>query len=109
MKQQYIENQNKVLNLMEDNSVFILFSGHTVKSSADGEYPFVVNRNFYHLTGINEPNLILALSKDKTTLFIEEPNEMYEKWIGKKIRKAEATEKSGIEDIQYIEDLDVSN
>lgn len=109
MKQQYIDNQHKVLEMMKADSVLILFSGHTIKSSADGEYPFVVNRNFYHLTGINEPNLILALSKDKTTLFIEETNEMYEKWIGKKIKKDEAQARSGIEDIQYIDDFDISN
>lgn len=109
MKQQYIDNQDKVLEMMKADSVLILFSGHTIKSSADGEYPFVVNRNFYHLTGINEPNLILALCKDKTTLFIEETNEMYEKWIGKKIKKDEAQARSGIEDIQYIDDFNISN
>lgn len=109
MKQQYIDNQHKVLEMMKADSVLILFSGHTIKSSADGEYPFVVNRNFYHLTGINEPNLILALCKDKTTLFIEETNEMYEKWIGKKIKKDEAQARSGIEDIQYIDDFNISN
>lgn len=109
MKQQYIENQNEVLSLMKDDSVLILFSGHTIKSSADGEYPFYVNRNFYHLTGINEPNLILALSKDDTTLYIEETNEMYEKWIGKKIKADEATEKSGIENIKYVDNFDITS
>lgn len=105
MKQQYIKNREKVIQLMNDDSVMILFSGHTVKSSADGEYPFVVNRNFYHLTGINEPHLMLVLDKDRTILFIEESNEMYEKWIGKKISKELSEEKSGITDIRYLDDF----
>lgn len=108
MKQQYILNRQKVLNEMEEDSIFILFSGHAIKSSADGEYPFYVNRNFYHLTGINEPNLILALSKDNTTLFIEESNEMFEKWIGKKIKPEAAKEVSGIESIKFVEEMNES-
>lgn len=109
MNLQYEANRNKVLNMMSEDSVFVLFSGHAIKTSADGEYPFVVNRNFYHLTGINEPNLILVLASNQTTLFIEESNEMFEKWIGKKITKEESTLKSNIKEVKYIDDFNVES
>ena len=105
MNKVYELNRQEVLSMTNENSIMILFSGIPIKSSADAEFPFVVNRNFYHLTGINEPNLVLALSKDKTTLFIEESDEMYEKWIGKKINKEEAYKLSNIDDIKYIKDF----
>lgn len=109
MQSTYILNRKNVSSKLKDNSVLVLFSGHSIKTSADGEFPFVVNRNFYHLTGINEPNLILVLTNDDSTLFIEESNEMFEKWIGKKITSEKAFEKSGIEDIKYIDDFDFDN
>lgn len=108
MNKQAEENRNQIKKSMKDNSIMIVFSGNTVKSSADVEYPFVVNRNFYHLTQINEPNLILVISKEADILFIEKSDEMFEKWVGKKISKKQASKKSNIEDIHYLEDFDGS-
>lgn len=108
MHKQYELNRQEVLNMANDNSVIILFSGQPIKSSADGEYPFVVNRNFYHLTGINEPHLILLLSEKETILFIEETDEMYEKWIGKKIDKLTAEKLSNISNIKYLDEFNES-
>ena len=106
---QYEENRNKVLKMLKEDSVVVLFSGKLIKSSADGEYPFVVNRNFYHLTGINEPHLILTFSHKETTLYIEESDEMYEKWVGKKITKEEAKQQSNITNIKYVSDFHIDN
>lgn len=106
MHKQAEKNRNQVKKAMKDNSIMIIFSGNTVKSSADVEYPFVVNRNFYHLTQINEPNLILTISKEDDILFIEKSDEMFEKWVGKKISKQQASKKSNIKDIRYLEDFD---
>lgn len=106
MNKQYELNRKKVIDAIEDNSVITLFSGVNQKSSADGEFPFVVNRNFYHLTGINEPNLILVLTKDDSILYIEESDEFFEKWVGKKISKEAAKAQSNIDNIQYVSEFD---
>ena len=99
-------NRNRVRRELKDKGVLIVFSGSKIKKSADGEYPFEVNRNFYHLTQIDEANLMLVISKDQDTLYIEKSDELYEKWIGKKISKEEAKAKSNIKDIKYKEDFD---
>lgn len=109
MNKQAEINRNEVRRELKDNSIMVLFSGNKIKSSADGEYPFVVNRNFYHLSQIEEDNLMLVITKDQDTLYIEESDELFEKWIGKKINKDEATAKSNIKDIKYLKDFDIKS
>ncbi|MDU3350548.1 MAG: aminopeptidase P family protein, partial [Clostridium sp.] len=76
------------------------------KKTADEKYPFTPNRNFYYLTGIDEENHILVLSKinGKTNeyLFIKEVDPIAEKWEGKTIRKEEVSQICMIEDVKYL-------
>ena len=68
-------NRSRLKELLPDESLTILFAGKAPQKSADEHYPFVPNRNFYYLTGINEPNVILVMKKNgqtfEETLFIE--------------------------------------
>lgn len=98
-------NRAKLLEKIKDNSIVILFAGNAPKKTADEAYPFTPNRNFYYSTGISEENHILVMSKidgvEKTTLFIKDIDLDLERWIGKSIRKEEAIEVSGIEDVKF--------
>ena len=98
-------NRERLLEKIKDNSIVILFAGNAPKKTADEAYPFTPNRNFYYSTGISEENHILVMSKingtTKTTLFIKDIDLDLERWIGKSIRKEEATEISGIEDVKF--------
>ncbi len=96
-------NQNNLKKAVEAQATVILFSGSAPKKSADIQYPFEVNRNFYYVTGIDEPHLIYVLHQGKSLLFIEEADELYEKWVGKKIDQLTANFKSGIEHIFYLD------
>ena len=108
-KEFFIKNRNKLINELEDNSMVILFSGNAPKKSLDATFPFVVNKNFYYETGINEADDILLISKinDKVrvNLFIKQIDEAKAKWVGRTLTKEEAKELSGIEDVLYIEDF----
>ena len=90
-KEFYKNNRSKVLESIDDNSLLILFAGKAPKKTADEKYPFTPNRNFYYLTGIDEENHILVLSKinGKTNeyLFIKEVDPIAEKWEGKILEK----------------------
>lgn len=105
-KKFYKSNRNKVLNKIKDNSLLILFAGNAPKKTADEKYKFTPNRNFYYLTGIDEENHILVLSKFsgkiKEYLFIKEVDPIVEKWEGKTIRKEEVPEICDIEDVRYL-------
>ena len=103
-------NRNNLFEKMENNSVLVLFSGTEINRSADENYPFSVNRNFYYLTMIDEPNLILLMNKtekgNQTILFIEKVDLFYEKWIGKKLNEEKAIEYSGITEYRYLEEFE---
>lgn len=105
----YINNRNKVLNKIKDNSLFILFAGTAPKKTADEKYPFTPNRNFYYLTGIDEEEHILVLSKIegelKEYLFIKEVDPVREKWEGKTIRKEEVFSICGIKNVNFLGDF----
>jgi Xaa-Pro aminopeptidase len=105
----YKNNRERVLNKINDNSLLILFAGKSPKKTADENYPFTPNRNFYYLTGIDEEDHILVLSKlngiSKEYLFIKEVDPIREKWEGKTIRKEEVFDICGVEDVRYLGDF----
>jgi len=100
---EYAERRLRLIGMMEPLSAIILFSGVEKVSSADEFYPFEVNRNFYYLTGINQPDSVLVLINSdgelREFLFILPFDERKEKWYGKRIKPEEATAISGIRNI----------
>ena len=101
-----IEYQNRrasFFSKMKDHSAAILFSGVAKKCSADENYPFEVNRNFFYLTGINQEDSILLLIKsdgeEREYLLISPFDPVKEKWYGKKLTTQEATQYSGIRNV----------
>ena len=91
---EYKIRREKTLDLMPEGSIMILHSGVSKISSESGTYPFEPNRNFYYLTGITQEGSVLVLVKGvgekRGYLFIDEYNEVKEKWTGKKITPQEA-------------------
>lgn len=64
-KDVYKQNRNRFMDKIEDNSIVILFAGNAPKKTGDELYQFTPNRNFYYLTGIQEENHIVVLTKFK--------------------------------------------
>ncbi|HHT50279.1 MAG TPA: aminopeptidase P family protein [Eubacteriaceae bacterium] len=103
----FMENRTSLINRIDGDSILILFSGSPIHRSADGNYPFLVNRNFYYLTGLEEEDIILIIRKgqDKIEeeLFINQADPLLEKWVGKKYTREEARNISGISKIGWRE------
>ncbi|ENQ3107460.1 aminopeptidase P Metallo peptidase. MEROPS family M24B [Bacillus sp. 491mf] len=113
MKQSFFtRNRKKLAETLPDESVTILFAGQAPYKSADDHYKFVPNRNFYYMTGIDEPNVILVLKKVgeivEEMLFIEKADPVLEKWVGKTISKEEAQAITGIKTVVYLESFEQS-
>ncbi len=112
MKEHVMTARRKLLERMEDESVAILYAGHAPHRTTDQSYPFTPQRNFYYLTNLNEPNMILMLLKgkndSKTYLFVEENTDLIIKWEGARMEKEEASKLSGIpvEDMRFTKDFD---
>ena len=106
----YISRRQKLMEGMENLSMVCVFSGSAPMKSLDASYPFFVDRNFYYLTGIDRENMILVLRKTWSgevveSLYIEPHDEVLAKWVGGRMRAAEATEISGIRNIRNVEDF----
>ncbi len=114
-KDLFISNRKKYFQKanLKDNSVSIFFSGKAEYSTADQKHKFIVNRNFYYLTGIDSENVILVMIRstrgNKTILFIEEPNETKILWEGEMLTQEVACELGGFErsDINFISKFDI--
>lgn len=111
-KEFFIKSRENVIKEMKDNSILVIFAGEAPQKSADEAYAFTPNRNFYYLTGSNREKMILMISninnKISQTLFIEKSDPVLAKWVGERMSSSEASEISGIQDIQYLEDFEAS-
>ena len=91
----YIENRQKIFDVIEDNSIVILHSGYDQHKSADAMRPFEVNKNFYYLTGIVQKDVKLVMvkigSQTMSWLFIDEIDEVMAKWVGRTLTKQETS------------------
>ena len=109
-KEFYKNNRKKLLERVEDNSIVLLFSGKAPYKSADETYQFSVNRNFYYMSGISRENFILMLAKingkPSESLFIERGDPVLARWFGEKMKVEEAQEISGVESVNYIDELE---
>ena len=107
----YKERRKNYLSRLDKESVTLLFSGEAKHKTNDQFYPFTVNRNFYYLTGIDEPNVVLMMIKKEeetlTKLYIRETTEFVRQWLGAYISKEEASELSNVpqKHIHFISDL----
>jgi len=107
----FVNNRANFATQMKDNSTAIFYSGKAPRQSADQEYEFSVDRNFFYFTGIDKENMILIINKiaGKITeqLYIPPVNEMFEKWFGILLRKEEAIEISGVNTILNKDEFQV--
>ncbi|WP_210994380.1 aminopeptidase P N-terminal domain-containing protein, partial [Acholeplasma laidlawii] len=55
--------RNNYLNQVEENSLTVLYAGHAPHLSNDSYYPFMVNKNFWYLTNIDQAGAVLLMGK----------------------------------------------
>ena len=112
MTNQLIQRRKRIYKTLEENSIAVVHSGFKPFKSADSSYEYQVNNNFYYLAGIEQENTILVIGNASGNyyekLFISPFDEWYEKWIGHRLTKEEASSVSGldIKDISYLEEFD---
>ncbi len=107
-----LKRRESYIEHIENQSMSIFFSGHAPLKSADQFYPFVVNRNFFYLSGLNQENLCLVImkgaGKSDTYLFIEKIDPVKALWDGAGMTFEEAAEKAAIplENVRDITSLE---
>jgi Xaa-Pro aminopeptidase len=108
----FIKNRERFVGRMQKNSIAIFVSNDEVSSNGDAIYSFKQNSDLYWLTGIEQEDSMVILfpdnpdSKYREVLVLVRPNELKEKWDGKRLRVHEAQGISGIKTIVWLDSID---
>jgi Xaa-Pro aminopeptidase len=108
----FIKNRERFVNEMQKNSIAIFVSNDEVPVNGDALYPFKQNSDLFWLSGITQEDSIVILFPDnpdpkyREVLVLVRPNELKEKWDGKRLRVNEAQTVSGIKTIVWLDTLD---
>lgn len=103
MTQQEFNNRRQaLLAKMAPASAAIIFSAPEATRSADTEYPYRQNCDFWYLTGFNEPGAVLILVKSDETpnhsvLFNRVRDLTAETWFGRRLGQEAAPAKLGVD------------
>jgi Xaa-Pro aminopeptidase len=101
--------RSNYLSKVSEQSISLVFSGRAPQKSADQNYFFSVNRNFYYLTGIDQQNVVLLMvkgaGKTENYLFIETIDPVKALWDGAGLTFEEAANVSKI-DVKNIKPID---
>ena len=92
---------------MEVGGIAIFVSNDEVTSNADAYYPYRQNSDLYWLSGIWQEDTMLVLfpghpdARYREVLVLVRPNELKEKWDGRRLRADEARNISGMQTILW--------
>ncbi|MDP4130913.1 MAG: aminopeptidase P N-terminal domain-containing protein [Bacteroidota bacterium] len=103
------QNRQRFQKEMLASSVAIFVSNDEMPSNGDATYPFKQNSDLYWLTGIVQEDSMLILFPDhpdhkyREVLVLTRPNELKEKWDGKRLRAEEGKAISGIDTVIWLD------
>lgn len=108
----FVQNRKRFVDRMKPNSIAIFVSNDEVPSNGDAIYTFKQNSDLFWLSGIRQEDSMVILFPDnpdpkyREVLVLVRPNEMKEKWDGKRLRVSEAQSISGMKTILWLDSLD---
>lgn len=108
----FIKNRERFTSRMQKNSIAIFVSNDEVPDNGDSIYKFKQNSDVYWLSGITQEDSMVVLFPDnpdpkyREVLVLVRPNELKEKWDGKRLRVKEAQAISGIQTIVWLDSID---
>ncbi|MGD9969747.1 MAG: aminopeptidase P N-terminal domain-containing protein [Sulfuricurvum sp.] len=103
----YTNRRRQLLERMEEGVAIVVSAIPAVRSN-DTEHPYRQNSDFYYLTGFEESNSILILTKTvgetKTVLYVEGYDEQYALWNGAKHGVEKAKERFEVDEVRDVAD-----
>lgn len=108
----FIQNRKRFIAEMQPNSIAVFNSNDEVTTNGDQLHRFWQNSDLYWLTGIEQEDTMLVLYPDnpdpkyREVLVLVRPQELKEKWDGKRLRANEGTAISGIKTIVWLDTLE---
>ncbi|HEY2003976.1 MAG TPA: Xaa-Pro aminopeptidase [Candidatus Saccharimonadia bacterium] len=103
--------RSKLEEAIGPEAIAIIDTSDVIMRSADAEYPFRPDSNFYYLTGIAEPEAVLVLvpghsnPEARQLLFVSGTNDFVGTWEGERLTPRQAEKLSGIKTVMPLSDL----
>jgi Xaa-Pro aminopeptidase len=94
----FAANRARLRELFQGTAPIVIAANGLLQRGGDSSYTFAQDANFWYLTGIDEPDLVLVLDRDKHYLIVPERSDSRQAFDGS-IDDAELTSRSGIEQI----------
>ena len=99
---EFLRRRQALLAKMAPASAALIFAAPEATRSADSEYPYRQNSDFWYFTGFNEPEAVLVLIKSDEThnhsvLFNRLRDKTAEIWFGRRLGQEAAPEKLGVD------------
>jgi len=114
IKEMYIRNREKLVKKVKPGSLAIINSNDEMPRSGDQTYSFRQNSDMFYLTGLDQEKCILTLCPDhpvesmREILFTVKTNDLMVTWNGHKYTMDEACEVSGIRNVKWLEDFEIT-
>jgi Xaa-Pro aminopeptidase len=107
----YAKHRAAFMAKMPNSSIALFPAAGELTRSNDTEYAFCQNKNFFYLTGFNEPDALLVLlkgdqGKTKSVLFSLPKDALHEIWQGRRIGQVKAVEDYGVNESFELADID---
>lgn len=110
--QLFINNRRRFIKAMKPNSIAIFPANPVFPENGDEIYSYKPNADVVWLSGVVQEKTMVILYPDnadasaREVLVVQRPNELLEKWNGHLLRKDEATAISGIQNVQYVDNIE---
>lgn len=75
-------NRERLRQLFTGTAPIVITANALVQRSADENYPFTQDKNFYYLTGVEDPEVILVMDKNKEYLIVPPREVVIEQFDG---------------------------
>ncbi|NLR67069.1 M24 family metallopeptidase [Chitinophaga varians] len=107
----FSDHRQRLIRQLPAGAAALLTANDVMPTNADGTMPYYPNVNVYYLTGLSEEDAMLALfpghpdTSLREILFIKRVDQMFVKWMGRRVDKATASNISGIRTVFYTDEF----
>ena len=109
----FTKNRTEFSKHLKSKSIALFVSNDEQPRNGDQFFPFRQSSDLFYLSGIDQEKTILMFAPDcpnpklREVLFVLKTNEHIAVWYGHKYTLEEASETSGIQNIQWVDDMDI--
>lgn len=94
----FVGNRQRLKELFTGTAPIVVAANGILQKGGDNTYPFAQDANFWYLTGIDEPDLILVMDRDKEYLIVPERSDSRQAFDGS-VDYSDLTKVSGIKNV----------